>query len=238
MKKFAVAALFLALSSPALAQQSVQQTGNVTPGHPAMWVTNGVVGDAGPPTRGAFTGIGTTASGPSICASSGPATGPYNQICLGAGTNTGGGISVNNYGGAAGGMTFTENGVMGFQVDANGNLQSQLSLGYGPAAKGIGGSVAQVTSRTTAVTINKPSGQISLFSAAGSATPATFTVNNNTITATDTVILNEKSGTNLYEFFVTAIVDGVSFNITFFTTGGTAVDAPVINFNIIKGVAN
>jgi hypothetical protein len=33
----------------------------------------------------------------------------------------------------------------------------------------------------------------------------------------------------------TAVASG-RFNITFYTTGGTSSDAPVINFNVIKGV--
>lgn len=101
---------------------------------------------------------------------------------------------------------------------------------------GAGNVVTQTGSRTTAVAINAVSGQITMFSAAGSATAATFTVDNTSVAATDTIILNQQSGTNLYNFIVTAVA-GNSFNITFFTTGGTATDAPVINFNVIKGVA-
>jgi hypothetical protein len=70
---------------------------------------------------------------------------------------------------------------------------------------------------------------------AGSIVAATFTVTNSTVAATDTIILNQKSGTNLYVFLVTAVAAG-SFNITFFTTGGIASDAPVINFSVIKAV--
>jgi hypothetical protein len=36
---------------------------------------------------------------------------------------------------------------------------------------------------------------------------------------------------------VTAITAGTSFQISFATTGGTAVDAPIINFTIIRGVS-
>jgi hypothetical protein len=50
----------------------------------------------------------------------------------------------------------------------------------------------------------------------------------------DTIVLNQKSGSNLYVLLVTAVTAG-TFNITFYTTGGTASDAPVINFNVIKG---
>ncbi|MGY2995442.1 hypothetical protein [Mesorhizobium sp. URHB0026] len=113
-----------------------------------------------------------------------------------------------------------------------------LSTGTGGVgyATGAGGAVTQLTSRTTGVTLNKASGGVTMFSAAGSATAATFTVTNSTVAATDTIILSQKSGTNLYNFIVTAVAAG-SFNVTFFTTGGTATDAPVINYNVIKGVA-
>jgi hypothetical protein len=99
---------------------------------------------------------------------------------------------------------------------------------------GSGGTVTQLTSRTTGVTLNKLSGAITLFTAAGSATAATFTVTNSTVTAADTIIVNQKSGTNLYVTAVTAVAAG-SFNITFYTTGGTSSDAPVFNFNVIHG---
>lgn len=106
-------------------------------------------------------------------------------------------------------------------------------LGYGT---GSGGTVTQATSRTTGVTLNKPTGAITLFTAAGSATATTFTVTNSLISATDTVVLSVKSATNVYIAFVTAVAAG-SFNVTFWTTGGTASDAPVINFALMKGVA-
>lgn len=118
-------------------------------------------------------------------------------------------------------------------IPTGGGLQinAVAGLGYGT---GSGGTVTQATSRTTGVTLNKPTGAITMFSAAGSATAATFTVTNSIVAATDTISLNQKSGTNLYNFIVTAVAAG-SFNITFYTTGGTATDAPVINFNVLKG---
>jgi len=119
-------------------------------------------------------------------------------------------------------------------IDSSGNVlvTSAAGLGYGT---GAGGTVTQATSRTTGVTLSKPTGAITMFSAAGSTTAATFTVTNTLVAATDTIILNQKSGTNLYVLLVTAVVAG-SFNITFYTTGGTASDTPVINFSVIKGV--
>jgi hypothetical protein len=107
-------------------------------------------------------------------------------------------------------------------------------IGY---STGAGGAVVQGTSRTTPVTIDKICGSITMFSAAGSTTAATFTVNNSAVEINDTVIINQRSGTNLYNLLVTAVAAG-SFNITFKTTGGTATDAPVINFSVIKAVTS
>ena len=107
-------------------------------------------------------------------------------------------------------------------------------IGY---ATGCGGAVTQATSRTTGVTLDKPTGAITLFSAAGSATWQSFTVTNNTVAATDTINVSQKSGTDLYMIFVTAVAAG-SFRISFATTGGTTTEQPVFNFAVIKAVAS
>jgi hypothetical protein len=122
----------------------------------------------------------------------------------------------------------------GTSLTATGAIVSTGTAGVGYAT-GAGGTVTQGSSRTAGVTINKRCGAITMFSAAGSATAATFTVTNSTVGANDVIILNQASGTNLYDLLVTAVTAG-SFNITFLTTGGTATDAPVINFAVIDGV--
>jgi hypothetical protein len=119
-------------------------------------------------------------------------------------------------------------------ISSNGSIVSTSPSGGVGYAAGAGGAVTQGTSRTTGVTLNTDTGAITMFSAAGSATPASFTVTDSSVGANDVIVLSQKSGTNLYELFVTAVAAG-SFVITFFTTGGVAVDAPVINFAIIKG---
>jgi len=120
-------------------------------------------------------------------------------------------------------------------LTATGAIVSTGTAGVGYAT-GAGGTVTQGSSRTTGVTINKRCGAITMFSAAGSATAASFTVTNSTVGANDVIILNQASGTNLYDLLVTAVTAG-SFNITFLTTGGTATDAPVINFAVIDGAS-
>jgi hypothetical protein len=123
----------------------------------------------------------------------------------------------------------------GTSLAVSGAVTSSGASGVGYAT-GAGGTVTQGTSRTTGVTIDKTCGSITLFSAAGSATPATFTVTNSTVAAGDVIILNQKSGTDLYDLKVTAVAAG-SFNITFNTTGGTTTEQPVFNFAVIKAVA-
>ena len=110
----------------------------------------------------------------------------------------------------------------------------QAAVGYGT---GAGSTVTQITSRTTGVTINAYSGAITLVSAAGSTSWQSFTVTNSKVAATDTVIVNQKSGTDLYRIHVTAVATG-SFRITFATTAGTTTEQPVLNFAVIKAVTS
>lgn len=123
----------------------------------------------------------------------------------------------------------------GTSLAATGAVTSSGTAGIGYAT-GAGGTVTQTISRTTGVTIDKTTGSITLFSAAGTTSATTFTVTNSTVAATDVIVLSQKSGTDLYDLMVTAVGTG-SFNITFRTTGGTTTEQPVFNFAVIKGVA-
>ena len=123
----------------------------------------------------------------------------------------------------------------GTSVTATGTIVSTGTAGVGYAT-GAGGAVTQLTSRTTGVTLNKTTGAITLVSAAGTTVAATFTVTNSTVAATDVIILNQKSGTDLYNLMVTAVAAG-SFNISFRTTGGTTTETPIFSFAVIKAVA-
>jgi hypothetical protein len=145
---------------------------------------------------------------------------------------------TNNYGITS----LVSSGTNKFNIYASGTAQNYFSgnvlifgaggMGY---ATGSGGTVTQATSRTTGVTLNKTNGAITLFTDVGSITATTFTVTNSTVAATDVVNVCQKSGTNLYNTLVTAVAAG-SFNITFYTTGGIASDAPVFNFAVTKAV--
>jgi hypothetical protein len=132
---------------------------------------------------------------------------------------------------------FTADGgttVTGFDLNRPLLGSGQAAVGYGA---GAGSTVTQGTSRTTGVTIDAYSGAITLVSAAGSTSWQSFTVTNNRVAATDTVIVNQKSGTDLYRLHVTAVAAG-SFRITFATTAGTTTEQPVFNFAVIKAVTS
>lgn len=114
-----------------------------------------------------------------------------------------------------------------------GSPSGSESLGY---SSGSGGAVTQITSRTTGVTLNKPSGVITLVSAAGSTTAASFTVTNSYVGLNDCVVLSQKSGTDKYDACVTAVAAG-SFEITSRTFSGTTTEQPVFSFALLKASA-
>jgi hypothetical protein len=123
-------------------------------------------------------------------------------------------------------------------IDAGGNVRVTTgTLGY---STGAGGAVTQATSKATAVTINKPTGQITLNNAALAAgASVAFTVNNTLVVATDTIIIHRVSGGTAGAYNIW--VDSVSAN-TFVVyvrniTPGALSEAPVLNFSIIKAVA-
>jgi hypothetical protein len=151
------------------------------------------------------------------------------------GVNTGGAVGFNaTYGLVLTASSTSIDGARDLIVDSAGSalVIGGGGLGYGT---GSGGTVTQVTSRTTGVTLNKTNGAITLVSAAGMAVFQSFTVTNSKVAATDVVQVSQKSGTDLYQIFVTAVAAG-SFRITFATTGGVTVEQPVFNFAIIKAV--
>lgn len=105
-----------------------------------------------------------------------------------------------------------------------------IAIGY---ANVDGGLVTQATSRTTAVTLDKLTGRITLVSAAGSASWQTFTVNCAPVTSLDTVQVSQRTGIDTM-IFATRAKDG-AFDISFATTGGTTTEAPTLNFTVLKG---
>jgi hypothetical protein len=101
---------------------------------------------------------------------------------------------------------------------------------------GAGGAVAQLTSRTTGVTLSKLCGKITLFSATTTAGQVTtFTVTNTLVAAADTVIVTQQTGNGIYFFSLN--VSAGSFTISVYTPIAVATaEAPVLNFAVVKAV--
>jgi len=109
-------------------------------------------------------------------------------------------------------------------------------LGYTAAAQGT---VTQATSKSTAVTLNKPAGRITLNAASLAATTnVSFTLNNSLISANDIVILNLSSGATAasYNLWVDSLGAGTVSITLRNTTGSALAEAVVINFAIIHCV--
>jgi hypothetical protein len=121
-------------------------------------------------------------------------------------------------------------------------VEATTSIGY---AVGTGGTVAQATSRTTGVTLNKITGEITLFAGTLAGHDADeFTLTNSTIGANDVIVLSIKSGCaagtrRYYQVHVVSQAAGscvVSVgNIDNATVPSTGTDSPVLQFAVIKG---
>ena len=109
------------------------------------------------------------------------------------------------------------------------------------AGQGYGGTVVQQTNKTTGVTLNKLSGQITMSNAALTAgSEVAFSLNNNTITSTDIVIVNVQSvGTaGAYLVSVGAVANGSCSITVSNASAGSLSQALVLNFRVLKSVAN
>ena len=113
-------------------------------------------------------------------------------------------------------------------------VYSAGELGYTAAAQGT---VTQATSKSTAVTLNKSAGQITMNNAAlGATTNVVFTLNNSTISAKDVVIVNVAGGTasnETYNCWVSGHSAGSCSIVLRNISAGSLSEAVVINFAII-----
>jgi hypothetical protein len=132
---------------------------------------------------------------------------------------------------AAGALTPTS-------VASSGNVTSSAGVvGY---ATGAGGTIAQITSKATAVTLNKVCGQFTTNNAAlAAAGVVTFQVNDSNILATDTVNLNLQSGqatTGTYRYWIEKVAAG-SFQVSIENrSAGSLSEALVFNYATIRTV--
>ncbi len=132
-------------------------------------------------------------------------------------------------------------------IDSSGNLVLPAGMSIVAASPtslvgystGAGGTIAQGTSKTTAVTLNKVCGAITTFNTSmDAAADITFKVNNTLVAATDTVAVSIVSGGTSGSYFVcVGAVAADSFYIVLTNASAGALgEEVVINFVVIKGV--
>jgi hypothetical protein len=130
------------------------------------------------------------------------------------------------------GVAYLDQDIIGAQF-----VLADEQIGYTAAAQGT---VTQATDKSTAVTLNKSAGRITMNNASlTTATNATFTLNNSFISANDTVILTISGGqatAGSYNVFANSLGTGTVSITLRNISGGTLSEAVVINFAIIHCV--
>lgn len=150
------------------------------------------------------------------------------------------------------GLTLTNNTLSADGTDTNinisivpkgtGALLSSGKIGY---SSGTGGAVTQLTSRTTGVTLNKITGEITLFAGSiGGHDADEFTLTNSTIEANDVIMLCIKSGAaagtrKYYQLHAVEVSAGSCVisvgNIDNTTIPVAGTESPIIQFVVLKG---
>ncbi len=122
----------------------------------------------------------------------------------------------------------------------NGILGTSATAGIGYGA-GSGSTVVQATNKSTAVTLNNVTGQITLNVASlSSATNVSFTLTNSAIASYDTPLVTVASGGTLgaYNVWISSVGTGSASVTVRNNNASTLSESPVINFGLIKGSSN
>lgn len=133
--------------------------------------------------------------------------------------------------------SFKPNGTVGGTLVMQSSTSTQLftnsnGLGYGG---GSGGTVTQLTSKSTAVTLNKPCGKITMNNATLSAGASAVFVFNNTSISTSDTLKPEIEGFVGYKIDVHYIASGACELKLTNTSASALAEAVRINFTVIKG---
>jgi len=129
------------------------------------------------------------------------------------------------------GVAFLDQDIIGSQY-----ILSDEQIGYTAAAQGT---VTQATDKSTAVTLNKPAGRITMNGAAlAGNTAVTFTLNNSFISSNDIIVVNVSAGgtAGAYTTYVSSMTTGSAALTLRNLTGGSLSEAVVLNYAIIHCV--
>jgi hypothetical protein len=145
-----------------------------------------------------------------------------------------------NLSNCTGGPVFTTPNIgisTGTSLSTTGNqvISGSGKQGY---TTGSGGTVTQITNKATGVTLNKPTGQITLNNAALAAdTTVSFVLTNTVIEANDILVMNHISGGTAGSYLLNAqsAAGSASINVRNITVASLS-EAIVIAFAVIKAV--
>ena len=134
-----------------------------------------------------------------------------------------------------------DQGIQGIQgpqgpAGADGVRTASTAFGY---STGAGGTATQATSKSTAVTVNKLTGEITMNAAALAAGAiATFVLNNSTVAAGDMLLLSHHSGGTIGSYLLNGRVtgNGAGSIAVRNTSAASLTEAIVIKFLVVKAV--
>jgi len=110
-------------------------------------------------------------------------------------------------------------------------------FGYAAAAQGA---VTQLTDKSTAVTLNKSAGRITMASVAlAGNTAVSFTLNNNSVSANDTIVVCISGGATAgaYTTYISSLATGTALVTLRNLTSGSLSEAVILNYSIIHGAS-
>jgi hypothetical protein len=129
------------------------------------------------------------------------------------------------------GVAYTDQDIIGAD-----RILTDSELGYTAAAQGT---VTQATDKSTAVTLNKSAGRITMNAASLAATTnVSFTLNNSLISANDILILTISGGATVaaYNLWVNSLGAGTASITLRNTSASPLAEAVIINFALIHCV--
>jgi hypothetical protein len=132
------------------------------------------------------------------------------------------------------GVAYSDQDISGADLINAADIYATDEIGYAAAAQGT---VTQLTSKSTGVTLNKSAGQITMNNAAlGGTTNVAFTLTNSTLSAKDVVLANVAGGVASNETYNCWVSGHAAGSCTFVLrniSGGPLSEAVVLNFVII-----
>jgi len=133
------------------------------------------------------------------------------------------------------GVAYSDQDISGADLISGVDIYATDEIGYAAAAQGT---VTQLTSKSTGVTLNKSAGQITMNNAALAAqTNVSFTLTNSLISAKDVIIVNVAGGTaavDSYNCWVSGHAAGsCTFVVRNITAATSLSEAVVLNFSVI-----